>query len=44
MEDVSDVLEQNKPGDVVAVELENGGQRRLLRVTLADRPPALPAE
>jgi S1-C subfamily serine protease len=44
MEDVSDVLEQNQPGDVVAVELENGGQRRLLRVTLGDRPPALPAE
>jgi S1-C subfamily serine protease len=44
MEDVSDVLEQNKPGDAVAVELENGGQRRLLSVTLADRPPALPAE
>jgi S1-C subfamily serine protease len=44
MEDVSDVLEANKPDDVVAIELENGGQRRLLRVTLADRPPALPAE
>jgi S1-C subfamily serine protease len=44
MEDVSDVLEANEPDDVVPLELENGGQRRLLRVTLADRPPALPAE
>jgi S1-C subfamily serine protease len=44
MEDVSAVLERQDPGDVVAVELEDGGQRRLLRVTLADRPAALPAE
>jgi S1-C subfamily serine protease len=43
MEDVSAILQQNKPGDVVAVELENGGQRRVLRATLTDRPPALPA-
>ena len=44
MEDVSAVLERHAPGDSVAVELETGGQRRVLRVTLADRPPALPAE
>jgi S1-C subfamily serine protease len=44
MEDISDVLEAKQPDDVVSVELENGGQRRLLRVTLADRPAALPAE
>ena len=44
MEDVSAILERLKPGDTVAVELETGGQRRLLRVTLADRPAALPAE
>jgi S1-C subfamily serine protease len=43
MEDVSAILQENKPGDVVAVELENGGQRRVLRATLTDRPPALPA-
>jgi S1-C subfamily serine protease len=43
MEDVSAILQQNKPGDVVTIELENGGQRRVLRATLTDRPPALPA-
>jgi S1-C subfamily serine protease len=44
MEDVSAILEHHAPGDTVAVELETGGQRRLLRVTLADRPPAVTAE
>jgi S1-C subfamily serine protease len=44
MEDVSEILEDHAPGDAISVELENGGQRRLLRVTLADRPPVLPAE
>jgi S1-C subfamily serine protease len=43
MEDVSAILQQSKPGDVVSVELENGGRRRVLRATLTDRPPALPA-
>jgi putative serine protease PepD len=44
MEDVSAILERHEPGDSVAIEAESRGQRRSLRVTLADRPAALPAE
>jgi S1-C subfamily serine protease len=44
MEDVSAILEANKPGDEVTIELENGGRRRVLQTTLADRPSMLPVE
>jgi S1-C subfamily serine protease len=44
LEDVSAILEQHEPGDVVGVELRSGGEARAVQATLADRPAALPAE
>ena len=37
------VLERHEPGDAVAVEVRSDGQPRMLKATLADRPPAQPA-
>jgi putative serine protease PepD len=44
MADVSAILSRHEPGDVVGVELSTAGAPRGLKVKLADRPAALPAE
>jgi S1-C subfamily serine protease len=44
MDDVSRILGAHKPGDVVDVEVRNGGIPRGLKATLVDRPAALPSE
>jgi S1-C subfamily serine protease len=44
MDDVSAILAQHAPGDVVDVEVRTGGLTRGLKATLADRPAALPSE
>jgi len=38
MDDVSAILAQHKPGDVLQVEVRTGGLTRGLKATLADRP------
>jgi S1-C subfamily serine protease len=44
MDDVSAILADHAPGDVVEVEVRSGGIARGLHATLADRPAALPSE
>jgi S1-C subfamily serine protease len=44
MDDVSGILAEHAPGDVVDVEVRTGGLSRGLKATLADRPAALPSE
>jgi serine protease Do len=44
MDDVARVLAHHEPGDVVSVQVHNGGQSRGLKARLADRPAALPSE
>ena len=44
MEDVAAVLARHAPGDAVTVEVRSAGLPRDVRVRLADRPAALPAE
>jgi S1-C subfamily serine protease len=43
MDDVAAVLDVHAPGDVVDLEVSSGGIQRSLKVTLADRPAALPS-
>ena len=38
MDDVTEILESHKPGDVLAVEVRTGGLPRGLKATLTDRP------
>jgi S1-C subfamily serine protease len=44
MDDVTRILAEHKPGDVIDVEVRSGGIPRGLKATLADRPAALPSE
>lgn len=37
-EDISIAIEDRKPGDTVAVEVQRAGARRVLQVTLGNRP------
>ncbi len=44
MDDVTAILAEHAPGDVIDVEVRTGGIARGLKATLADRPAALPSE
>ena len=44
MSELSSILQDYEPGDVVEVEVDSAGQTRALKAKLADRPAALPAE
>ena len=44
MDDVTEILESHKPGDVLSVEVRTGGLPRGLKATLTDRPAALASE
>jgi putative serine protease PepD len=41
-DDVSNAIENRRPGDTVALEVESGGSRRTVSVTLGERPAQVP--
>ena len=44
MDDVTSILGEHKPGDVVDVECHAGGIARGLKATLGDRPAGVAAQ